>query len=79
MGFKKKKKTNKHQVTCKKNQGKKQSSEKQIIFFLQVNKEPPSILGTDYFLSYQKHSKHMMLKPISHIPRIFKNHLILSL
>lgn len=77
MGFKKKKKNTKLHV--RKNQGKKQSSEKQIIFFLQVNKEPPSILGTDYFLSYQKHSKHMMLKPISHIPRIFKNHLILSL
>lgn len=77
MGFKKKKKNTKLHV--RKNQGKKQSSEKQITFFLQVNKEPPSILGTDYFLSYQKHSKHMMLKPISHIPRIFKNHLILSL
>lgn len=77
MGFKKKKKNTKLHV--RKNQGKKQSSEKQITFFLQVNKEPPSILGTDYFLSYQKHSKHMMLKPTSHIPRIFKNHLILSL
>lgn len=78
MGFKKKKKKN-TKLHVRKNQGKKQSSEKQITFFLQVNKEPPSILGTDYFLSYQKHSKHMMLKPISHIPRIFKNHLILSL
>lgn len=75
MGLKKKN----TKLHVRKNQGKKQSSEKQIIFFLQVNKEPPSILGTDYFLSYQKHSKHMMLKPISHIPRIFKNHLILSL
>lgn len=78
MGLKLFKKNTKLHV--RKNQVKKESSEKQIIFFfLQVNKEPPSILGTDFFLSYQKHSEHMMLKPTSHIPRIFKNHLILSL
>lgn len=55
--------------------GKKESWEKQIVFlyiFLQANKEPPSIKEMYYFLSYCKHSEHMMLNPVSYISRMLK-------
>lgn len=74
-------KNKKHQVTWKKKIRKKDSWGKQIVFlhFFSSGKHRTILYARDGFLSYWKHSEHMMLNPTSHIPRMLKNYLLLRL